>query len=193
MKEVTFIFVNRKTTLKHKILGWIIDAFEHGNDFASHVAIQFDYLKGYGPTILEALVPGVILSPHDKYDTDADQCRITISLTDDQYDAMEQKAIEIAEHKYIYSKKACIIGGIADSVSRRLARFLAKITNADNDDQLNCSETATELIRVKEVYPDFIKDCANSQITPYYLYIQMVIDAIYGNLVITKITKYGDN
>ena len=31
-----------------------INAFEHGEIFAEHVAMQFDYLKGYGPCILRS-------------------------------------------------------------------------------------------------------------------------------------------
>lgn len=189
MQEITFIYVNNQTTLVHKAIGYIINAFEHGTDFASHVAIQFPYLKGYGPIILEAIGKGVILSDYQKYDNDKLQCRITLSLTDEQYAVVEKKAIEIAEHKYVYSYKACIIGGIANSFSRKFARLIAKLLKADKDEQLNCSETATNLSR--EVYPDFCKDWAMSQITPYDHYIQTVIDSIENKFVITKVTKYG--
>jgi len=188
LKDVTFIFVNTKKTIFHRVVGWLINAFEHGSEFASHAAIQFDYLKGYGPVILEATGKGVLLTDYTKYDDDAAQCKITISLTDEQYTILEQKAIQIAEHKYTYSYKACIIGGIANSFSRQFAKLLAKILKADTDDQLNCSETGTELIR--SVYTDFVTEWADAQITPYDLYIQMIIYSVYGELTISQITRY---
>jgi hypothetical protein len=187
MKEVTFIFVNTKRTLYHRILGWIINAFEHGDDFASHVAIEFEYLKGYGPIILEATGKGVNLVPSDKYDLDESQCRITLKMTNNQYLIMEQKAIEIAEHKYTYSYLSCLIGGIANSFSRKLATYLAKKLNLDTDEQLNCSEAGTKLVR--SVYPDFCKDWAGSQITPYDLYIQLIVNSVRKNLTISKIAN----
>ena len=167
MQTVTFIFVNKEKTLFDKWLGWLITSFEHGEEFASHVAIQFDYLKGYGPCILEALSSGVVLSPVDKYDTIPKQCRITLNLTDKEYIALENRAIEIAEHKYSYSYKSVIIGGIADSFSRRLAKLLSVIFSAGKDNEMDCSETGTELVR--EVYNDIISDEKEleAQITPF--------------------------
>ena len=190
MKEVTFIFVNRQTTLMHRLFGIIINAFEHStNDAMSHVAIQFDDLKGYGECILEATHIGVTTAEYTKYDNDKKQCRITIGLTDEQYAVLEAKALEIIDRKYKYSYKACIIGGIANSVSRTLGKFLARILKADTDSGMNCSETAMELIR--EPFKEFCDSWADSEITPYDIYINLMINAVYGFIKITKATRYS--
>ena len=190
MQTVTFIFVNKEKTLFDKWLGWLITAFEHGEEFASHVAIQFDYLRGYGPCILEALSSGVVLSQFDKYDGIPKQCRITLNLTDEEYAALEAKAVEIAEHKYSYSYKSVIIGGIADSFSRRFAKLLSVLFNATKDNEMDCSETGTEL--VKQVYSAIVDEEKElgAQITPFRLYFKMAIAGLESKLCISKITMY---
>ena len=189
MRYVTFIFVNTQKSLFNRCMGRLINAFQHSRvDFAPHVAIQFDYLKGYGPKILEDLPEGVVLSEYSKYRNDEKQCKITISLSEEEYDVLEQKAIEIAEHKYCYSFKAGIIGGIANSINRNFAKWLAGIMGSDTDDELNCSETATILIRM--VRPQFIPNLANSEITPYDIYIELIVGFVNGDFNIIKITKY---
>ena len=188
MNNVTFIFVNAGRTYTDRMVAWLINAFEHGETFAEHVAIQFDYLKGYGPCILEAIASGVVLSPYEKYDDVKKIYKITLDLTEEQYTALENKAVEIAEHKYSYGYKSCLIGGIADSFSRRLARLLAKITNAANDNQMDCSETGLNLL--KAAFPDFLSEDDTAQVTPFRLYMRLIIDIAEGDIKASKIQIY---
>lgn len=192
MKEITIFFVSKENDKYDTDLHWLIQAFEHGDNFASHVAVGFSYLKGYGPIILEALGKGVILSDIHKYDDTPKQCRFTIELTDDQYAAVEKKAIEIAEMKMTYSFKSVILGGIADSCSRRLANFLAKLVGADKDKEMDCSEVGSTLI--KAAFGDTCFAGAGSslsQITPWRLYVLLLQDNLMGNIHFTQI-RYGD-
>ena len=190
MKSVTYIFVNKEKTLFDKWLGWLITAFEHGDDFASHVAIQFDYLNGYGPCIIEAIGRGVVISDYKKYVEVPKQCRIDIDLTDEEYAVLEAKVVEIVEHKYSYSFKSNLIGGIADSVSRRLAKVLAVLFRADKDNEMNCSETGT--IILESVYPNIVTNEEASEVTPFHLYIKMAIAGLEGKIHISKITMFEE-
>lgn len=192
MKSIDIIFVSKKETEVDDSVHWLIQAFEHGDEFASHVAIRFTYLKGYGPVILEALGEGVVLSPYGKYNNTPSQCRFTIELTDEQYERVQSKAIEIAEKKMVYSFKSVVLGGIADSISRRLSRFLSKLLGSDTDNQMDCSEVGSVLI--KEAFGDKTligKNTSLSQITPWRLYILLLQDNIMGNINITE-AKYSD-
>jgi len=189
MQIITYIFVNKEKTLFDKILGWIINSFEHGENFASHVAIQFKDLKGNGPCILEALSSGVVLSPYDKYDSIPKQYDLYLELTDDEYSAFETKALEIIAHKYRYSYKSCIIGAVSDSISRHLAKFLAIILKATKDDEMDCSETGTTLIET--IYPKINADDdeTDAQITPFRLFVKMIIANLSKDLKIISIKK----
>ena len=46
-----------------------------------------------------------MLSPYEKYDNVKKIYKITLDLTEEQYTALENKAVEIAEHKYSYGYK----------------------------------------------------------------------------------------
>lgn len=194
MKELTIIFVSKEEKQFDSDLHWLIQAFEHGDEFASHVAVSFDYLTGYGPVILEALGEGVVLSDIAKYDHTPKQCRLSIELTDEQYDAVKKKAVEIAELKMAYSFKSVLLGGIADTCSRRLANFLAKILRADVDKQMDCSEVGSTL--VKAAFGDKTLVGASSslsQITPWKLYVMLLQDNIMGNIHITNAQFYRES
>lgn len=189
MQTITYIFVNREKTIFDKLLGWLINAFEHGENFASHVAIQFEDLNGYGPCILEALSSGVVIAPYNKYDDTPKQYKLALELTDEEYSKFEDKAVEIILHKYRYSYKSVIIGGISDSLSRRLARVLAIIFKATKDDEMDCSENGTVLIQT--IYPSINTDDdeTDAQITPFRLFFKMLLANLSGNLKIIAIKK----
>lgn len=173
MQRIDFIFVNTERNLEQKIVGAIITGAEHGEDFTSHVAIRFPQLEEYGPKIVEALANGVVLSDYDKYTIDHKIGYITIEVEDDEYDAMVKCAIDIIKHKYSYGWKSVILGFVADNISRRLARLLAKLLRADTDDNMDCSETGTKILRVK--IKDFCKNESGATITPEFFFKRLMM------------------
>lgn len=173
MKRIDFIFVNTERNIQQKIVGAVITNAEHGEEFNSHVAIRFPEFGSYGPKIVEALNEGFVMSEYDKYKIDPKIAYITIEVSDEEYYKMMNLAIMYVEQKYRYGWFSCVLGFVADNMSRRLAKFLSKITNSDTDKNIDCSEAATNIIRTK--VKDFCGDLSAAAITPEYFFDHMLI------------------
>lgn len=186
MKTVDFILVNKKKTLRDKLISFIILLFTRGEEFCAHVAISFPYIDGYGPKILEATGGKVGFSSADKYEDIDNKTVLTLSVTDEQYDLMQKRAIEIAEHCYTYGYRECIVGGIRDVFGKKAGKLADKLLIKD-DTTMDCSEIGTEIMRAP--FSFFMSDEDPDAITPEHFFKHMLIENAKDTISIISVEQ----
>lgn len=153
MQNVGVIFVSA-----HNIVGELVQ--QTTNSQWAHVGIIMPSLGG----IVEAVFPRVTVSSVDTYNRIYTEV-IELTVTDEQYLAMEQSAIRLIGKFYGFDD--CIVGGLHDIFGDIISQNVGRVI--DFDGSIDCSATVTTILRDGgfNLFPGEMV----SQITPNDLYV----------------------
>ena len=137
----------------------------------SHVALWIQSLNGYeGPIIIEAIHPGVLLQSGDKYNNRPEGTVefISINITDEQFNILQQNILECASEKYKYDVVGLIVAGIDRTFGKKIGDKFAEVLKCDVNHAMICSEVFTMLYR--SIVPDFLPNNLPCTVSPEDIY-----------------------